>query len=44
MVGNPALGALMPMGIGLYGPCMVLIYLLGMDPICGISIMIPVHS
>ena len=39
MVGNFVLGALMPMGIGLYGPCMVLIYLLGMDPLAAFPIM-----
>ncbi len=39
LVGNFVLGALMPMGIGLYGPCMVLIYLLGMDPKAAFPIM-----
>jgi uncharacterized membrane protein YfcA len=37
--GNFVLGALMPMGIGLYGPCMILIYLLGMDPKAAFPIM-----
>jgi len=32
LVGNFVLGALMTIGIGLYAPCMILIYLLGMDP------------
>ena len=39
LVGNFALGALMPLGIGLYGPCMILIYLLGMDPKAAFPIM-----
>ncbi len=39
LVGNFMLGALMPMGIGLYGPCMILIYLLGMDPKAAFPIM-----
>ena len=39
LVGNFVLGALMPMGIGLYGPCMILIYLLGMDPKAAFPIM-----
>ena len=39
LVGNFFLGALMPMGIGLYGPCMILIYLLGMDPKAAFPIM-----
>ena len=39
LVGNFILGALMPMGIGLYGPCMILIYLLGMDPKAAFPIM-----
>ncbi len=39
IVGNFALGALMPLGIGLYGPCMILIYLLGMDPKAAFPIM-----
>jgi uncharacterized membrane protein YfcA len=30
--GNFALGALMTLGIGLYGPCLIMISLLGMDP------------
>lgn len=32
LVGNFLLGALMTIGIGLYGPCMILVSLLGMDP------------
>ena len=39
LAGNFVLGALMPMGIGLYGPCMILIYLLGMDPKAAFPIM-----
>jgi uncharacterized membrane protein YfcA len=39
LAGNFLLGALMPMGIGLYGPCMILIYLLGMDPKAAFPIM-----
>jgi len=31
LAGNFALGAIMPMGIGLYAPCMVLVGLLGMN-------------
>jgi uncharacterized membrane protein YfcA len=39
LVGNIALGVLMTMGIGLYAPCMILIYLLGMDPKAAFPIM-----
>jgi uncharacterized membrane protein YfcA len=39
LFGNFCLGAFMPMGIGLYGPCMILIYLLGMDPKAAFPIM-----
>lgn len=39
LAGNFVLGALMPMGIGLYGPCMILIYMLGMDPKAAFPIM-----
>jgi uncharacterized membrane protein YfcA len=39
VVGNFALGALMTLGIGLYAPCLVLVSLLGMDPIAGFPIM-----
>jgi uncharacterized membrane protein YfcA len=39
IVGNFALGALMCLGIGLYGPCMILIYLLGMTPAAAFPIM-----
>ena len=39
LLGNFILGSLMPMGIGLYGPCMILIYLLGMDPKAAFPIM-----
>jgi uncharacterized membrane protein YfcA len=36
---NVVLGALMTLGIGLYGPCMVVICLLGMDPKAAFPIM-----
>lgn len=39
LVGNFILGALMTLGIGLYGPCMILIYFLGMDPKAAFPIM-----
>jgi len=39
LVGNFALGALMTIGIGLYGPCMILISFLGMDPKAAFPIM-----
>jgi uncharacterized membrane protein YfcA len=38
-VGNFALGALMTLGIGLYAPCMILVSLLGMNPIAAFPIM-----
>jgi uncharacterized membrane protein YfcA len=38
-VGNFALGALMTLGIGLYGPCLVMISLLGMNPKAAFPIM-----
>lgn len=37
--GNLALGALMTLGIGLYGPCLILISLLGMNPRAAFPIM-----
>ncbi len=37
--GNFALGALMTLGIGLYGPCLILISLLGMSPAAAFPIM-----
>ena len=37
--GNVMLGALMTLGIGLYAPCMIMIYLLGMDPRAAFPIM-----
>jgi uncharacterized membrane protein YfcA len=37
--GNFALGTLMTLGVGLYGPCMVLVSLLGMNPIAAFPIM-----
>ena len=39
MAGNFVLGALMPLGIGLYAPCMILVYLLGMHPVASFPIM-----
>jgi len=39
LAGNFALGALMTLGIGLYGPCMILVSLLGMSPITAFPIM-----
>jgi uncharacterized membrane protein YfcA len=38
-LGNFALGALMTLGIGLYAPCMVMIYMLGMNPTAAFPIM-----
>jgi uncharacterized membrane protein YfcA len=37
--GNFVLGALMMLGIGLYAPCMILVYLLGMAPTAAFPIM-----
>ena len=39
LVGNFALGALMTLGIGLYGPCLILVSLLGMVPTAAFPIM-----
>jgi uncharacterized membrane protein YfcA len=39
IVGNFVLGALMTIGIGLYGPCLILVALLGMDPKAAFPIM-----
>src|SRR5207302_3192835 len=39
VAGNFVLGMLMMLGIGLYAPCMILIYLLGMAPIAAFPIM-----
>ena len=36
---NFLLGALMTLGIGLYGPCMILVSLLGMNPTAAFPIM-----
>jgi len=38
-VGNFALGALMNVGVGLYAPCMALVYMLGMNPLVAFPIM-----
>ncbi len=37
--GNFVLGALNTIGVGLYGPCMIMVALLGMDPIAAYPIM-----
>jgi uncharacterized membrane protein YfcA len=39
LVGNFTLGALMEVGVGLYGPCMILVSLLGMSPPAAFPIM-----
>jgi uncharacterized membrane protein YfcA len=39
LCGNLVLGALMTLGIGLYAPCMILVSLLGMNPIAAFPIM-----
>ena len=39
LAGNFVLGVLMMLGIGLYAPCMIMIYLLGMDPKAAFPIM-----
>jgi len=39
LAGNFVLGMLMMLGIGLYAPCMILIYLLGMAPTAAFPIM-----
>lgn len=39
IVANFVLGALMTAGIGLYGPCMALVYMLGMSPAVAFPIM-----
>ena len=39
ITGNFALGALMSLGIGLYGPCLIMISLLGMNPTAAFPIM-----
>ncbi len=39
VLGSLMLGALMTLGIGLYGPCMILVSLLGMDPHAAFPIM-----
>ncbi len=38
-IGNFVLGALMNIGIGLYAPCMALVYMLGMQPLAAFPIM-----
>ena len=39
LIGNFVLGALMTLGIGLYGPCMILVALLGLTPAAAFPIM-----
>lgn len=39
VLGNFVLGMLMPVGIGLYAPCMILVSLLGMSPLAAFPIM-----
>jgi uncharacterized membrane protein YfcA len=39
LLGNFSLGALMSLGIGLYGPCLIMISLLGMNPRAAFPIM-----
>ena len=39
LIGNFVLGALMTIGLGLYGPCMILVSLLGMNPTAAFPIM-----
>ena len=39
LFGNFVLGVLMTIGIGLYGPCLVLVSILGMNPAAGFPIM-----
>lgn len=39
VIGNFIFGSLMTLGIGLYAPCMILIYLLGMHPLAAFPIM-----
>ena len=39
LAGNFVLGVLMTIGVGLYGPCMILISMLGMNPIAAFPIM-----
>ena len=39
IAGNCLLGALMTLGVGLYAPCMILVALLGMNPIAAFPIM-----
>jgi uncharacterized membrane protein YfcA len=39
LFGNFVLGVLMTIGIGLYGPCLLLVSLLGMNPAAGFPIM-----
>lgn len=39
VIGNFILGLLMPLGIGLYAPCMIMVSLLGMSPLAAFPIM-----
>ncbi|MCF1675827.1 MAG: permease [Tetragenococcus koreensis] len=39
IIGNCILGALMTVGVGLYAPCMAMVYLLGLNPLVAFPIM-----
>lgn len=39
IVGNFILGALMTIGVGLYAPCMAMVYMLGLNPLVAMPIM-----
>jgi len=39
IIGNAILGAMMTLGVGLYAPCMGMVYLLGMTPLAAFPIM-----
>ena len=39
VVGNFIFGALMTIGVGLYAPCMAMVYMLGLKPIIAMPIM-----
>ena len=39
VIGNFIFGALMTVGVGLYAPCMAMVYMLGMSPIVALPIM-----
>ncbi len=37
IIGNFLFGALMTVGVGLYAPCMAMVYMLGMTPLAAFS-------